>query len=322
MPGTQRDDSLEIRAAFSPPVPSFNEPKQPVAAAPARPAPLARDKDSSMLVSWNTPDRSEQGDEIKMVIVPSPRATPAVEARAHEARNDAPATQDQPARVAAASPPRLDPDGSKTRSNDELLRAFLSGLGTTDVEFRESLTPHTMQLIGQLLRASTQGVLDLLLARSLIKSELHAARTVIVAQGNNPLKFSPTVEEALSHLLAPRGQGFMSPVAAMTDACNDLRAHEFAVMAGMRAALEGVLRRFDPARLEQRLTDKGLLDSMIPMNRKAKMWGLFSELYAEITSEAQDDFDTLFGKEFLRAYESQLEKLDPSKRDGKPSDKS
>ena len=39
----------------------------------------------------------------------------------------------------------------------------------------------------------------------------------------------------------------MPPARAMRDAFDDLRAHQFGFMAGMRAALEGVLGRFDPA---------------------------------------------------------------------------
>ena len=34
----------------------------------------------------------------------------------------------------------------------------------------------------------------------------------------------------------------------MRDAYDDLRAHQFGFLAGMRAALEGMLKRFDPAR--------------------------------------------------------------------------
>jgi type VI secretion system FHA domain protein len=204
---------------------------------------------------------------------------------------------------------------------DELLRSFLAGAGVPDLDMHGPLTPQMMNLIGQLLRVSTQGTLDLLLARALIKREVHAEVTMIVARENNPLKFSPNVEVALSHLLAPRGQGFMSPVVAVKDACDDLRAHQFGFMAGMRAALDGVLRRFDPAQLEQRLTDKSIVDSMLPMNRKAKLWSLFAELYADITREAQDDFHALFGKEFLRAYEFQLDKLKELEPDAPRTDK-
>ena len=80
-------------------------------------------------------------------------------------------------------------------------------------------------------------------------------------------------------------------------------------MAGMRAALEGVLQRFDPQLLEAQLTRKSTLESLIPATRKARLWELFQELYSQLQREAQDDFDDLFGKAFLRAYEDQLDRL-------------
>ena len=84
---------------------------------------------------------------------------------------------------------------------------------------------------------------------------------------------------------------------------------EFGVMAGMRAALARVLLRFDPVQLEERLTDKSLVDSLLPANRKAKLWGQYLALYTDITREAEDDFQTWFGREFLNAYEAQMAKL-------------
>jgi len=44
-------------------------------------------------------------------------------------------------------------------------------------------------------------------------------------------------------LLAPPTRGFMPAAPAMRDAYDDLRAHQFGFIAGMRAALEGVLAR-------------------------------------------------------------------------------
>jgi FHA domain-containing protein len=160
------------------------------------------------------------------------------------------------------------------------------------------------------MHESIRGTLDLLLARALTKREVRAQATVIVARENNPLKFSPTVDAAFQNLLAPKGQGFMQPAEAMKDAYNDLRSHQFGFMAGMRAALEGVLGRFDPAQLEGRLTRKSMLSSILPGTRRAQLWELYEKLYREISKEAQDDFQTLFGKEFLRAYEAQIDKLE------------
>jgi FHA domain-containing protein len=175
-----------------------------------------------------------------------------------------------------------------------------------------------MNLMGQLLREAVGGTLELLLARALTKQEVRAPVTVIVARENNPLKFSPTPEAAMTNLLSPSVQGFMPAVAAMRDAYNDLRSHQFGIMAGMRAALVGVLERFDPAHLERMLTQKSSIDALIPSGRKAKLWQTYEQFYAEILREAEDDFEALFGKAFLRAYEAQIRKLDHEEKRKQP----
>jgi predicted component of type VI protein secretion system len=191
---------------------------------------------------------------------------------------------------------------------DGLLSALLGGLGVPGLRL-DSLTPAMMELIGQLLRESTRGVVELLVARAALKREMRAEMTMIVARENNPLKFSPSVEVALQHLLGPPAPGFMAAAPAMRDAFDDLRAHQLGVMAGMKAASEGVLQRFDPTQLEAKLTKRSALSNLIPSSRKARLWELFQELFAQLSSEAQDDFDELFGKAFLKAYETQLDRL-------------
>lgn len=199
--------------------------------------------------------------------------------------------------------------GSVSTDAEALCLAFLKGLGMPDLALPQGLTPATMETVGRLLREATAGTLALLLARALTKREVRAELTMIVSRDNNPLKFSPDVEAALTHLLAPLGKGFLPPVEAMRDAYDDLRSHELGFMAGMRAALAGVLQRFDPAVLEQRISGKSMLDSLLPINRRARLWDLYTELYREIAREAEDDFHALFGREFLRAYEEQVERL-------------
>jgi len=208
-----------------------------------------------------------------------------------------------PAPVRQAPPPR-----SPAASDDALLGALLEGLGVPGLRL-EALTPQAMQLVGQLLRESTRGVVELLVARAALKREMRAEMTMIVARENNPLKFSPSVEVALQHLLGPPAPGFMAAAPAMRDAFDDLRAHQLGVMAGMKAASEGVLQRFDPTQLEAKLTKRSAISSLIPSSRKARLWELFQELFAQLSSEAQDDFDELFGKAFLKAYQTQLDRL-------------
>ncbi|MDR4515593.1 type VI secretion system-associated FHA domain protein TagH [Nitrosomonas sp.] len=193
--------------------------------------------------------------------------------------------------------------------DSSLLDAFLAGAGMQGRNLQSELTPEFLYRVGLILRTSTQGTLDLLLARSMTKQEMRANMTLIAPKENNPLKFSPDVETALMHLLAQQSKGFMAPEQAIRDAYEDLRSHQFGFMAGMRAALAGLLEKFKPSRLEKRFTQVTLMDKLIPGNRKAKFWDSYTERYEEISREAEEDFHILLGKEFLSAYEQQVAKF-------------
>jgi type VI secretion system FHA domain protein len=188
---------------------------------------------------------------------------------------------------------------------ERLIDALYAGLGVAAPATR---SVEQMKLIGALLRASVGGTLGLLATRSIAKRELGASPTIPQVRQNNPLKFSPDTDAALAQLLGPPQRGFITPLAAVRDAFDDLRVHELAVLAGMRAALEAVLARFDPETLEKRLAG-GMWDNLVPVNRKARLWERYGEQHAQIMREIEDDFDTLFGRAFLVAYEAQLARL-------------
>lgn len=329
----QRDDVPELNGSFRPPEAKPDPALRAVPPAARQTSDAASSKPEDMVLSWENPEPARDNGEIKSVIVPSPvrdrqqaestAEQPAIEPLEASGRSVPAAMDGGPAAESdpEALPPGRSSDLPSTPSarqpvidRDELLRAFLEGAGVPDLAIPAGLTPQFMNILGQVLRESTQGTLDLLLARTLIKREVRAELTMIVPRENNPLKFSPGVEAALVHLLAPQGRGFMAPWQAMKDAQDDLRSHQFGFMAGMRAALAGVLERFNPEELEQRLTQKTVMDALLPGSRKAKLWDLFAEHYQDISRKAEEDFHVLFGKEFLRAYEAQIAKLE---QDGK-----
>jgi type VI secretion system FHA domain protein len=196
--------------------------------------------------------------------------------------------------------------GGGVPSADDPLAALYAGLGMTPPASR---SPQQTRLIGALLRASIAGTLGLLATRTIAKRELGAGRTMPQSRENNPLKFATDTDAALAHLLGPPQRGFIAPIAAVDAAFADLRAHELAVLAGMRAALEAVLARFDPQALEARFAGKGMWDNLVPVNHRARLWERYVEQHAEIMREVEDDFDSLFGGAFLEAYEAQLARL-------------
>ncbi len=163
--------------------------------------------------------------------------------------------------------------------------------------------------IGRLLRNAVAGTLHLMAVRASTRHELRASITVIQARGNNPMKFSPDAKAGLEYLLQPPASGFLSGPAAMEDAMQDLVGHAIGTVAGMRAAIDGMLERFAPQALESKLTTKSVLDSVLPLQRKAKLWDLYLQHHETIRADAQDDFHTLFGKAFLAAYDQQIDQL-------------
>lgn len=191
---------------------------------------------------------------------------------------------------------------------DPLWAAFCEGAGIR-VELPQGLNPDQMRVIGKVLREATEGALRLMAVRATAKTELRAAVTTIRARNNNPLKFSPNAQAALEQMLQPPLRGFMAGPLAMQDAMHDLVGHSIGTMAGMRAALAGVLARFEPGELESKLVGKSVMDSLLPMNRKAKLWDLYLQHFGSIRDDAQDDFHNLFGAAFVAAYEDQLDRL-------------
>lgn len=211
----------------------------------------------------------------------------------------------QIARPSAPEPPRAADD---TDSQAALWAAFCEGAGITSA-LPAGAAAQRLREVGRILRSAIEGTLQLIAVRSTTKHELRAGMTVIRQVNNNPLKFSPDGKAGLEQLLQPPLRGFLDGPAAMSDAMNDLVGHSIGTVAGLRAAVEGMLDRFAPEALERKLVGTSVLDSVLPMNRKARLWDLYLQHHESIRSEAQEDFHTLFGKAFLAAYEQQVERL-------------
>ena len=209
-----------------------------------------------------------------------------------------------PAAAAAPAMPAL----AVRASGNEVLQALLRGLGLPALKTNRP-PAETAEMVGAMLREAIRGTMSVLAARAATKREIRVDMTMLASQANNPLKFFADPEGALKQMLTNELPGYMSSQKAIGVAFDDLKSHEFAVIAGMRAALYSVLARFDPAAIENQLKASGVMDSMLPANRKAKLWDQLVDLYAEVMREADDDFQRLFGERFAAAYEEQVQRL-------------
>ncbi len=221
---------------------------------------------------------------------------------------------DLPQKQPAPSPTLQAKSSAESVDAQVLIEHFLRGAGLENAGIDDALTPEKFFIIGTILRASVQGTMDVLSGRAKIKNEMHLDVTMIRAVQNNPVKFSVGAEEAIRKMLVPQDKGYLPAEEAIDEVFDDIRAHQFSVIAGMQTALLEVLKRFDPEKLEHRLQQQNPIAASIPIHKQAKLWRLFARLYDDIESEATDNFYHLFGQAFAESYEEQIIKLKESKR--------
>ena len=217
----------------------------------------------------------------------------------------APSDASQP--QSGQTPPAARANSASAEAN-ALLQAFLNGAGLPNLNVSSGLTPELMETLGKLVATSVQGTMTLIAQRALVKREVNAEVTMVVLRKNNPIKFFPDGHAVLTQMLRKKMPGFMTPAEAMEDAFLDLRSHQLAVIAGMKAATDALLSKLQPTAIENQMPASNLLDYLNPARRKAAMWDYYAAMYERITLESNDEFQPLFGKEFLAAYEEEIER--------------
>jgi type VI secretion system protein len=300
-PVTQPDHVPAQQHDFRPPVPSA----PPVTVAPAAPPPVGLIPEDWDLLGTN-PATTEAAESRSIEPVVAPSAAPAPEPEiAPQALVPAAAEPGSPLTVESptTAQPTFKPQATPSPAGNDLLAAFLDGAGISHLRIDNQQAAAQMHSLGRSYRLMVEGMLDVLRARASLKGEFRIQQTLIQPLENNPLKFAPNADEALLLLLRGGNQAFMAPDQAVSDGFDDLKAHQLAVMAGMQAAIGQLLKRFEPAALEARLEHPGGLAGLLSGSRQVRYWQQFTELYGQIASEAQDDFQDLFGREFSRAYE-------------------
>lgn len=202
-----------------------------------------------------------------------------------------------------AAPAQAAPTSTPAGPGDAaLLQAFLEGMGLPGLEWGGPDPATLMRGLGAAFRAFVEGLREVLITRATIKSEFRIEQTIIAARGNNPLKFSPTPEDALVAMLG-RSRAFMAPEAAVKDALDDIKRHELATMEAMQAAVRALLGRLDPAAIRTEAEQGGGL-SLLPAQKRARAFELYEQRFAAALADLDDSSDGAFARAFAKAYEA------------------
>lgn len=215
-----------------------------------------------------------------------------------------PLTQGQPAPepLAEIAPPS---QPASPGTAPAAFAAFAAGAGLAGATVSDP--DATLRTLGAGFRALVSGLRQMLMARAAIKCEFRIDQTMIRATGNNPLKFSADDDDALAGLLGTGRQAGMAPDRAISEVLRDMRRHELAVASAMQRAVRDVLCELDPAPALEKARG-GLFRNLLG-GRKRRAWDDHCDRYSQVVAALSDDFDSSFGKAFVRAYETAMAEI-------------
>lgn len=143
----------------------------------------------------------------------------------------------------AAAP--VQPDG------EQEIQALLKGLGFTHAEVPDELRLQVIEDVGAMTRELAAGLIAMMAARKVVKSEFRMDETRIEPKENNPFKYFKVGELALDEMLLTRSDGFLPPAQATRHAFQDLQSHTLVTMSAMQRAMRLLFERLSPEALAQ-----------------------------------------------------------------------
>jgi type VI secretion system FHA domain protein len=156
---------------------------------------------------------------------------------------------------------------------------------------------------GGLLRRFVSGLVVMMEARARAKAQMGAQGTIFSRDGNNPVKFARSPNDALAQMLSEPVSGFMPGERAVEDSFRDLQAHQMATLKAMQGALRATLDRFSPEAISKRAETKGILGRILPGARDAALWQAYQKEFGGVAQGSDEAFMDVFAKEFRKAYE-------------------
>jgi len=256
---TPPPESIEPGAAASPP----DAVGPPVAAPPPREEPAPLVLTSQMIKPEQAPDSGIAGQWSQDSAPPS---TPAVAPTPDPAPDPAP----EPAAEEPA-PPGAGGAG--------LVAAFERGAGLPAGSVAGYTDESLAEELGRLFRITAQNLQAMLLARAETKSAMRSSeRTMIGALENNPLKFSPTPEDAMRIMFGKKTQSYLDAGKTLEESFGDLQKHQILTFSAMQQALQALIEDLDPDNIAGDTSQDGGLAGLIS-SRRAKLWDTYVERF-------------------------------------------
>ena len=220
-----------------------------------------------------------------------------------------PPVQMQPQAAQAQPPAYTPPPAAPLPPGTQLAARMARGAGVKEDVFSHRSPEELAELTGLLLRITCENLKQMLQARAETKGLVRSTnQTMIQALENNPLKFSPTVEDALRTMFGPTTASYLDARRALEQSFRDLNTHQMNTYAAMQQALKLVVEDLDPAALEAATEKDGGLSGLMG-SRKAKLWDTYVTRWKAKTERHDNGLLDAFMVYFSECYDRLASRL-------------
>jgi type VI secretion system protein ImpI len=154
-----------------------------------------------------------------------------------------------------------------------------------------------------LMRIAADNVRQLLQARAESKGLMRSSnQTMVQATENNPLRFAPTVEEALAIMFGPPTASYLDARKTLEQSFRDLKTHQIGMFMAMQQALQELTADLDPKVIDSTTeAEKGV--SALLGSRSARLWDIYVARWKAKTARHERGLSGVFMQYFAEAYD-------------------
>lgn len=159
--------------------------------------------------------------------------------------------------------------------------------------------------LGRLMRSVSEKLQAMLLARAETKGAMRSSeRTMIGALENNPLKFSPTPEDALKLMFGEPTRSYLDAEKTVEQSFADLQKHQMQTFVAMQQALQALIEDMSPERIEGDTSEDSGLAKLVG-SRRAKFWDTYVERFKAKSSRHERGMIDAYMVLFAEMYDRQ-----------------
>jgi type VI secretion system FHA domain protein len=190
---------------------------------------------------------------------------------------------------------------------DAVLAALFRGMGFPDNTALPPDGDKVAENVGMMVREISKGLVQLLSARQMLKTEFRMDETQMRPEENNPFKYYKIAELALDELFVTRSGGFQDPAKAASSAFEDVQQYVMLTTAAIQRAMTLMFQRLSPEAIAREAEGDGGLRIRGLGGGKGK-WETYVENHGRMSGRLDGITRQIISEAFAQVQEEQARK--------------